>query len=169
MKWVYTLLATTVVTASSAGMSHFMIDALPKGAPRDAAEKFVLAPGQTVLREIEGEKAFKKLRKKTKKSVKKGHKALDKAADKVDDTLDDMDVEVRVGGLAKETRKWTKIYNVSIWAVVGFALCSVLTLILGVSSAKTAISLGVKVTAAMIFLQAALVLGGILVFQHLRL
>lgn len=58
-------------------------------------------------------------------------------------------------------------YNTGAWAVVGFLLCFVMTLLLGVSSLRAAISLGIKVTLLMVFLQGALVFAGILAYQKL--
>ncbi len=153
-------------------MSTVALDVLPKGALRETAQRYVLAPGSEVLERLEDQKSVRKLRKKGKKRIKKSKKKLDKRLDKVADKLDDALSEYEFAEkitdrLSDEAKRLEKLYNVGIWALVGFVFCALFTLVLGVSSFKTAVALGAKVTLLMIFLQGALVFGGILVVQRL--
>lgn len=155
---VYALISSAVVAGAAAGLAG-LAERAPEGAAGEALERFVLAPGQMLAERLEDEKAVRALRKKSKKV----RKELDKAADAVEETLEDYDL----GGAAERFERMTKLCTIASWAAVGFALSLLLTLALGVSSLKTALSLGLKLTLAMIFLQAALVFGGILVYQRL--
>lgn len=119
------------------------------------AQKYLVAPGEMALERLDDQKSVRSLRKKTRQAVKKGRKKLDKAADRLDDSLRDSSMGRRA-----------KHYNIGIWTLIGFIISFILTLILGVSSAKTALVLGAKVTLAMLFLQISLVLAGILALQR---
>lgn len=151
---LYALLSSSIVTGAAWTGSNVVADKLPK-----KAREAVLAPGRTLVDKLEDRKDFRKFRKKAKKKIKKGKKQLKKATAELQDKLEDRDLP--------ELDRLTRLYNVGAWAVAGFAICFLMTLILGVSSLKTALSLGVKVTLGMIFLQATLVLAGVLAFQHL--
>jgi len=152
---IYSLIASSVVTGSGWTLTSVIAEHLPEKG-RDA----IMAPGEMLVEKLEDRKDFRKLRKKGKKAVKKSQKKLAKAQDKLEDRLEDSGVELDLDRKAK-------LYNVSVWALVGFGLCALLTLALGVSSFMTAVSLGFKVTLAMLFLQGALVFGGILALQSL--
>ncbi len=172
MKLLYALISSSVVTGASWTMSTVALDVLPKGAVRETAQRYVLAPGSEVLDRLEDQKSVRKMRKKGKKRIKKTKKKLDKKIDKVADKLDDVLSEYEIGEeisdrLSDEAERLEKLYNVGIWALAGFAICALFTIVLGVSSLKTALALGAKVTLLMIFLQGALVFGGILVVQRL--
>jgi len=162
-KVLYALISSSIAVGTAFTASHVVLDALPKGSVQEAAENFVLAPGELLVEKLEKRKDFKKLRKKGKKQLKKGKKQLEKAADALEDTLGDK-IDKRE---LSRVKKLKKAYNVGSWAVVGFALSLLMTLLLGVSSLKSALALGIKVTLFMIFLQVALVFGGILAFQKL--
>ncbi|OIO06626.1 MAG: hypothetical protein AUJ52_11955 [Elusimicrobia bacterium CG1_02_63_36] len=153
---VYSLIASAVVTGSGWTLTSVVAERMPEKA-RDA----ILAPGEVLVEKLEDRKDFRKLRKQGKKAVTKGRKRLSKAQDELQEKLEDSGVEFDLDRKAK-------LYNVSVWALVGFGLCALLTLALGVSSFMTAVSLGIKVSLAMLFLQGALVFGGILALQSIR-
>ncbi|MEE8424378.1 MAG: hypothetical protein V3S11_01040 [Elusimicrobiota bacterium] len=172
LKLLYALISSSVVAGTSWTMSTVALDVLPKGALRETAQRYVLAPGSELLELLEDQKSIRKLRKKGRKRIKKSKKKfdqkLDKAADKLDDVLSEYEIGEEISDrLSGEAKRLEKLYNVGIWALAGFALCALFTMILGVSSLKTAVALGAKVTLLMIFLQGALVFGGILVVQRL--
>ncbi len=137
------------MTGSGWTLTSVVSDHLPERA-RDA----VMAPGEMLVEQLEDRKDYRKLRKKSKKAVKTGKKQLSKVQEEFEDRF--------------ELERKAELYNVSVWALLGFALCTLLTLALGISSFMTAVSLGFKVTLAMIFLQGALVFGGLLAVQSLR-
>lgn len=171
-KLLYALISASIVTGTSWTMSTVALDVLPKGAVRETAQRYVLAPGREVLDRLEDQKSVRKLRKKGRKRIKKTKKKFDKKLDQAVDKLDDALSEYEMGEaisdrLSDEAERLEKLYNVGIWALAGFALCALFTIVLGVSSLKTAVALGAKVTLFMIFLQGALVFGGILVVQRL--
>lgn len=153
---VYSLIASAVVTGSGWTLTSVVADRLP-----DQARDAVMAPGEVLLEKLEDRKDFRKLRKKGQKALKRGKKDLAKAQDELQEKLEDK-------GVSLDLDRKAKLYNVSAWAVVGFALCALLTLALGISSFMTAVSLGIKVSLAMLFLQGGLVFGGILMVQSLR-
>ena len=167
-KILYALLATTVVTAASATTSALVLTWVPKGQMRDAAEKYLIAPGEVVYRALEDQKDVRKLQK-------LGQKKLDAAADRLEDVKDDARkalAKTAVGGkldekLSEQAERLPHLYNVGSWAVAGFALSLIMTLLFGISSFKSALALGFKVTLTLIFLQGALVFGGILVYQKM--
>lgn len=168
VKVLYSLLASTVVAGSAWTMSTVASDVIPEGRARAMAEKYVLAPGQVLAKKLSKEKSVKKLRKAGKKKLKEGRKRLDKAADKLDDRLEELDIDSDVSGaVSDKVRAAAKLYNVCAWGVIGFAACLLLTLAFGISSFKAAVSLGIKVTLAMVFLQGMLVFAGVLVVQRL--
>lgn len=138
-------MASSVVVGASLA-ANTVVTRLPKGHGRDLAEKYVTAPGQVLYEKLEDNKDFRKWRK-------KGDKAVDAARVKIEDAADRLDLPHK--------------YNTGAWAVVGFAICFLMTLLLGVSSLRAAISLGIKVTLLMVFLQGALVFAGILAYQKL--
>lgn len=154
-KLVYALISSAVVAGAAAGLAG-LAERAPEGAAGEALERFVLAPGQMLAERLEDEKAVRALRK-------RARKGLDKAADAIDDKLEDYEL----GAAAERFERLTKLCTVASWTAVGFALSLLMTLALGVSSFKTALGLGLKLTLAMLFLQAALVFGGLLVYQRL--
>jgi hypothetical protein len=153
---IYSLIASSVVTGSGWTLTSVVAEKLP-----DKARDAILAPGEMLVERLEDRKDFRKLRKKSEKAVKKSRKKIEKAQDELQDKLEDSGVDFDLDRKAK-------LYNVSAWALVGFGLCALLTLALGVSSFMTAVSLGFKVTLGMLFLQGALVFGGIIAVQSLR-
>lgn len=161
-KLLYAVASSAVISASSWGVSTAVLDHMPKGDFQAVAEKYAVAPGKMILETLEDKKPVKKLRTQSKKTLKEGKKKLDAAAETLDDALDAYDIPG-----AHRAKKMTKIYNVGAWTLIGFVLSLLLTLLLGISSIKTAISLGIKVTVAMFFLQATLVFAGILALQRL--
>ncbi len=158
-KLLYALLSSSIVAGTAWTASNVVMDRLPKGKARKVAERFVLAPGQMLMDKLEDRKDFRKLRKKGKKQLKKSRKKIEKAAELLQDSLNIKEVA--------EFDRLTRLYNVGAWAIAGFALCLLMTMVMGVSSLKSALALGAKVTLAMIFLQGALVFGGVLIYQSL--
>ncbi|PCI36484.1 MAG: hypothetical protein COB53_09355 [Elusimicrobia bacterium] len=153
---IYSLIASSIVTGSGWTLTSVVAQHLP-----EKARSAIMAPGEMLVEKLGDRKDFKKLKKKGEKALKKGQKKLAKAQETLEDKIEDSGVDF-------ELDRKAKLYNVSLWAVVGFALCTLLTLALGISSFMTAVSLGLKVTFAMLFLQAALVFGGILAVQSLQ-
>ena len=138
--------ATAVVVAAGAGLSAGS-RSLPKGPARDAAERFVAAPGRAVLDKLE-ETGLKKIEKKAESKLDAERGKLEKAADSVG-----LDVHFA---------------SVGSWAVVGFVFCWLAVLALGVSSLKSALALGFKMTLFMIAIQAALVFTGALAWHAVK-
>lgn len=166
-KLIYALVSSGVVTGAAFSLATLAADYAPKGPAGEALERFVLSPGQMIVERVEDEKLVKRLRKTGRKELEKGKEALDDAADKLEEKLEDYELGGAADSLRDKAERLTKLYTVASWAAVGFALSLICTLGLGVSSLKTAVSLGVKVSLLMVFLQAALVFGGVLVYQRL--
>jgi hypothetical protein len=144
--------AAAVVTSVAAGLSAGS-RSLPKGPLRDAAEKFASAPGRAVLDKLQQSSVVQQAEKKAEKEAEKAaEKAADKAAAKVE----------------KEIGVDAHVASVGTWAGAGFALCWLAVLALGVSSLKSALALGFKVTLFMIALQAALLFTGVLAWQSIK-
>ena len=142
---LYALISTFVVTCVSAGASVIALKWVPKE-HREAVERGLIAPGQALYAKLEDQKGFRKLKKKGEKTLEAGKEKFEEAAEDLSDRL-------------------PHAYNIGAWAVTGFILCLMMTLFFGVSSFKAAVALGLKVTLTLVFLQAALVLGGVLAYQ----
>ncbi|MEK7857515.1 MAG: hypothetical protein AAB320_00115 [Elusimicrobiota bacterium] len=151
-KLFYALLASTVVVGASMAMSAAVLNWIPKGKTRDFAEKTLIAPGEMLYERLDGKRKLKQLRK-------AGEKELEKLEDS------------KLGAAAIDTvdklERLPHYYNVGAWALTGFVLCFLMTLFFGVSSFKSALALGLKVTVTLIFLQGALVFAGVLAYQNL--
>lgn len=141
-KLFYSLLGALVCTAAALAVSG----AVQLGTKRDKdlrrlAEKYVLAPGRILADQVEGSRV--------RKAAEEG---LEKLADtKVAQEVRDTRAADRLGELAH-------YYNVGVFTLLGFGLCLLMALLLGVSSMLDAIALGFKVTLTLFFLQAALLI-----------
>lgn len=151
-KLLYALLASTVVVGASMAMSAMVLTWVPKGRARDFAEKVLIAPGEVLYERLDGKRKLKQLRK-------AGEKQLEK--------LEDTKVGAAALDAADKFERLPHYYNVGAWALTGFILCFLMTLFFGVSSFKSALALGLKVTVTLIFLQGALVFAGVLAYQRL--
>lgn len=171
-KLLYALISTSIAAGTSWTASNAVLDRLPKGETRDAVEDFVLAPGRALADKLDDQKGLRKLRKKGAKKLEEGREQVEEkveeAVEKISETLEDRDL----GGLKdlkglEELDRVSRLYNVGIWAAAGFVLSFLMTLLFGISSLRSALSLGFKVTLAMIFLQATLVFAGFLAYQRI--
>ena len=140
-----------------------VLSCVPKGKARSTAERYLIAPGGMLYERLQDRKEVRKIR-----------KAVGKASEKIEDGLDEAKEKLEKAGLGAAVEKASEqaerlphYYNVATWAVAGFGICLLMTLFFGVSSIKSALALGFKVTLTLLFLQAALVFGGILAFQRL--
>ena len=156
---IYSLIAASVATSTAAGLSAGVL-ALPDSPVKEAVERFLVAPGEAAMERLDT-KRFRKLRKKADKQLEKGKEKLEEAAESLSEKAEDAGAD----GLAEQIERLPHYWNVGVWASAGFALCFLGTVLFGISSLKSALSLGVKVTFFMIFLQGALVFGGILAWQ----
>jgi hypothetical protein len=157
---LHALLASCVVAGAAAGASYGVTHWIPEGPTRQALELWVTAPGQAVYVRLKKDPAARK-------KVETGRARLEKAGldlKRFQDSL--VGVEMTKG--AAETRRLLHLYNVSAWAAAGFAVCLALTLLFGIESIFDALTLGVRVTLALIFLQGALILGGVLALSKLK-
>lgn len=159
----YALLASSVVAGTAVAGSYAVTHWVPEGGARDMAERWVAAPGETIYRRLEKNRGLDKLKDAAGEKVEAGARKLDQLGD----TAAGRDVLKAAAGARGKAKRLMHIYNVGAWAGVGFALCFIMTLIFGVSSIKTALALGLKVTLTLICLQATLVLGGLLLFRKL--
>lgn len=145
--------------AASYGAAHW----LPQGRTQELAERWVTAPGQNLYSRFQGgDQAQKKLE--------AGQEQLTKAGldlKKLQDSPLGRELLKAKDKAKAEAQRLTRLYNVGAWAGTGFIVCLVLTLLFGVSSIKSALVLGFKVTLTLVFLQGALILGGVLVLQKL--
>ena len=149
----YALVASAVVAGSAAAMGA-AVERLPSGKWRDAAERYLLAPGHEVYERLDSDPRFKKWRKKAARQVEAGREKLEEAKESVEEKAE------ALGAPA--------LYNTAAWAVAGFFLCLLGTLVFGVSSLKSAIALGLKATLFMLFLQGALVFAGFLAYRSVK-
>jgi hypothetical protein len=136
---------------------------VPEGPVREAVERWVTAPGQTVYARLKEDRAARQ-------KVEAGQERLKKAGLDLKKIQESLAGQELVKGAAKattETRRLMHFYNVSAWAGAGFAVCLALTLLFGIESIGSALALGFKVTLALIFLQGALILGGVLMLSKL--
>jgi hypothetical protein len=139
----HAIVAAAVVTAAAAGLSAGS-RSLPEGPARDAAERFVAAPGKALLDKLDETGLAKRAAKAEKKAEKEAAKVEDKAG------LDD------------------HLASVGVWAAAGLVFCWLTVLIMGISSLKTALALGFKVTLFMIALQGALVATGVFAWHAMK-
>jgi len=135
---------------------------VPQGKTRAALERYLIAPGGMLYERLQDRKEVRKIR-----------KAVGKASEKIEDGLDEAKEKLEKAGLGAAVEKASEraerlphYYNIASWAGAGFVVCLLMTLIFGVSSIKSALALGFKVTLGLLFLQAALVFAGILAFQR---
>jgi hypothetical protein len=141
-KFFYSLVSAVVVGGFSLASSAVILTWVPEGKPRDMAEQYFTASGKA----LERNKTVRRWRK-------KADKQLESAQERIEEAAEDL--------------KIPHLYNAASWSVVGFVLCFVMTLLFGISSMKSALALGVKASLTLLFLQAALVFGGILAYQRL--
>ncbi len=149
LRLLHAVLAAAVVTGAAFGAGR-AVEALPKGAVHDAAERWILEPGRALAERVGDNRAVKKARK-------KAEKGIEKAAEKAEDALE---------GHGIQANRVAALYTTGAWAAVGFVVCLLLTLALGISSVGSALALGFKVSLAFFFLQAALVFGGLFLFTR---
>lgn len=150
---LYALVASAVVTASAAAIGA-SVDRIPKGPARETAERYLVAPGHDLYERLESNKDFRRWRKKAEKQVDAGKEKVEEATESLQDAADRL--------------RLPHLYNTAAWAVAGFLLCFLGTLVFGVSSLKSALALGLKATLMMLFLQGALVFAGILAYQSVK-
>lgn len=144
---LYALLSTSVAVAASVASSAAILKFVPKGGQREAVERYLVAPGEMLYERLHESGKFRKLEKK-----------VEKAADEAKERLEEF----------PQAERLPHVYNVAAWAAAGFFLCLLMTLFFGISSIKSALALGVKVTLTLAFLQGALVFAGVLVYQRLK-
>jgi len=161
-KLFHALLASSVAAATAAGASAAVLAWAPQGQVRDSLERCIAAPGGMVYERLQGRKEVRRL-----------GKSMDKAADRVKDGMEDakdklgeMGLGRAVDAASEQAERLPHYYNVAVWAVAGFILCLLMTLVFGVSSFKSALALGFKVTLTLVFLQGALLFGGLLAWQR---
>jgi len=164
------LVATSVVTASSATMSALVLTYVPKGEWRERAERYLVAPGRAIYERAQDQKDVRKIEKEGQKRIEAGQESFQKAADQIKDEVGKTAAgKEAVKAVSARAEKLQHYYNIGAWAVAGFLLCTVMTVMMGISSIAAAISLGFKVTMTLLFLQGMLVFGGLLVLQKLHL
>ena len=162
------LLATSVVVASSAATSAMVLTYVPKGPWRERAEHYLIAPGQVIYERLEGAKPVKELEKAGEKKLEKGQDKVQDAADKLKGELDKSAAGAAVvSQVSRQAERLPHLLNIGAWAVAGFGFCFIMTLMLGISTLESALALGFKVTLTMFFLQGALVFGGLLALQRM--
>ena len=159
---LYALVATAVTAGSAGGLSAGVL-ALPKGPAREAVERFLVAPGEALMERLD-QGALRRLRKKAEGKMEEGKEKVEEAAEALKEKAEALGAE----GAAEQLDRLPHLYNVGAWAGAGFILCLLGTLLFGVSSLKSALALGFKVTLALLFLQGALVFGGVLAYQKLK-
>ncbi|MFA6003740.1 MAG: hypothetical protein WC881_06700 [Elusimicrobiota bacterium] len=159
----HALLASSVVVGTAIAGSYGVTHWLPEGRTRDLAERWVAAPGEAIYQRLEENPQLEKLKDAADKKVEAGKEKLDR----FNDTRLGREMLKATASTRGRTRRLMHIYNVGAWAGIGFAICLIMTLIFGISTIKTALALGFKVALTLIFLQAALVLGGVLAFHKL--
>ena len=155
-KILYALVAASVAAGSAMTASALVLTWIPKGRPRQMAERFVIAPGLLIFERLHGNKRLAKLEQAGEARVEAGKEKIVAEAEKLSGRK-----------VAEELNRLPHLYNVGAWATSGFTLCLLMTLAFGISSFKEALALGVKVTVTLVFLHAALVLGGVLAVQKL--
>ena len=121
----YALAAASVVTAAGGAISAGVLS-LPEGPARAAAERFAAAPGRALMEHLD-HKSLRGLRRETERRLEDGRERIEEAAEKLEEGAE------AVGGktAAKKVRKLAHIYSVSAWAVAGFVLCFLGTLVFG--------------------------------------
>lgn len=147
-KLLHAALSAAVVAGAAFGAGRGL-EVLPEGRLRGAAESWLLEPGRRLAEKAGDSRAVRKARK-------KAEKALDKAADRAEEALEDRGVDAdRVAAL----------YTTGAWAAVGFVVCFLAVLVLGVTTALDALALGFKVSLLFFFLQGLLVFGAYLLLK----
>ena len=144
----YALLSAGVVTAAAIGTSYGAAHWLPEGRGHELAERWVTAPGQALYAKLNEHPQIARLNK------------------TVQDKIKDSAIAQDMLKAENETARLMRLYNIGTWTGIGFILCLLLTILLGISSIKSALVLGFKVTLFFVFLQAALVLGAGRLFVH---
>jgi hypothetical protein len=155
----HALIATSIVAGAALAASYGVTHWMPAGRMQDQAERLLTAPGQAIYAGLESNRAARKM-------VEAQQKRLAKAGvdlRKLQDSLLGRDMRKAEA----EAVRFMHLYNIGVWAGIGFAACLVLTIFFGISSIESALALGFKVTLALIFLQGALILGGVLVLRKL--
>ncbi len=145
---LYSLIASCVVVATAAVTSALVLTWVPRGRARDAAERYLIAPGAIIHQALAERPAVRRLKRAGEKELAAGERALGRE-------------------VPADWERRPHLYNLGVWAGAGFALCLVMTMIFGVSSFKSALALGVKVTLTLVFLQGALVFAGVLAYQKM--
>jgi hypothetical protein len=150
----HSLIGACVAVAASSGASALILKYAPKGEARKACEKWIIAPGGVLFEKIQEVPRARSI-----------HKALEKIVDRVEDAKDRIE-ESGVGSVLPRPGRLPHYYNAAAWGGAGFAACFLLALFFGVSSIKSALAMGFKVTLALFFLQGALVLAGVLAVRR---
>jgi len=159
----HALLAASVVTAAAVAGSYGVTHWVPEGRARDLAEGWVTAPGQALYARLDADRSGRK-------KVPAGHQRIAEAGldlKKLQDSPLGRDLLKATAQARTEAQRLMHLYNVGAWAGAGFLVCLVLTIFFGVSSIGSALVLGFQVSAAFIFLQGALILGGVLVCRKI--
>ena len=162
-RFFHALLASSVVAGAAAAASYGVTHWVPEGRTRQAVERWVTAPGQTVYARLKENRTAHK-------QVEAGQERLEKAGldlKRFEDSLVGKELAKGAAKTKAEAQRLMHLYNVGAWAGAGFAVCLALTLLFGIESIGAALALGLKVTLALVFLQGALILGGVLVFQKM--
>jgi hypothetical protein len=159
----HTLLAASVVAGAAAAASYGVTHWVPEGRGRQAVERWLTAPGQAVYARLKEDKTARR-------KVAAGQERLERAGldlKKLQDSLVGAELAKGAAKAEAEARRLVHLYNVGAWAGAGFAVCLALALLFGIESIEEALALGFKVTLALVFLQGALILGGVLVLSKL--
>lgn len=149
---LYSLLSASVVAGTTMVASAVTLTWVPKGAPRQAVERVLIAPGKAVYKALRKQKKVKKAMKAGEKRIEKGKEMLSEAAEAIEDTLDEAGV---TEAAAVQRERLQHLYNVSAMALAGFILSLLLALYSAVGSARAALALGFRVTMTLFFLQGA--------------
>src|SRR5262245_28306115 len=107
---LYSLIAASVATSTAAGLSAGVL-ALPDSPFREAAQRFLVAPGEAAMEKLDT-KSFRKLRKKANKQLEKGKDKLGEAAESLGEKAEDLGAE----GLAEELERLPHYWNVGVYA-----------------------------------------------------
>lgn len=126
-------------------------------------ERYFIAPGGMLYERLQERKEVRRIRKAVEGTVENVQDKIGEAKE----TLEKAGLGAAVDKASERAERLPHYYNVAAWAAAGFAVCLLMTLLFGVSSIKSALALGFKVTLALLFLQGALVFAGILAWQRL--
>ena len=146
----HALIAAGVVAGAAAAASYGVTHWVPEGKAHDRMERWLTAGGQALCA---------RLPKNWKKKLSAGRERLQKAG--VDPQKFEDAVLGEMPQASAQTRRLFHLYNIGAWALAGFILCLVLTILFAISSIKSALALGFKVTLTLLFLQGALILTGV--------